>query len=284
MAKEMNTAQINGDQKLQMQAEQQQIRDRMSQIKHKILVLSGKGGVGKSTVAANLAVSLSLAGKSVGLLDIDIHGPSIPKIFNLEDKKLMTLGDAIMPVPVSANLVVMSIGFMLQDKDNAVIWRGPMKYQMIKQFLKDVEWGQLDYLIIDSPPGTGDEPLSIVQLLENADGAVIVTTPQEVALSDVRKGISFCRNLNLPVIGVLENMSGFVCPKCGEITNIFKSGGGEKMAKQMNVPFLGRIPIDPQIVRACDSGQPYVQHYSSSQAAQAFKEAMLPLLNLEEKR
>jgi ATP-binding protein involved in chromosome partitioning len=284
MAKEMNTAQINGDQKLQMQAEQQQIRDRMSQIKHKILVLSGKGGVGKSTVAANLAVSLSLAGKSVGLLDIDIHGPSIPKIFNLEDKKLMTLGEAIMPVPVSANLVVMSIGFMLQDKDNAVIWRGPMKYQMIKQFLKDVEWGQLDYLIIDSPPGTGDEPLSIVQLLENADGAVIVTTPQEVALSDVRKGISFCRNLNLPVIGVLENMSGFVCPKCGEITNIFKSGGGEKMAKQMNVPFLGRIPIDPQIVRACDSGQPYVQHYSSSQAAQAFKEAMLPLLNLEEKR
>jgi len=284
MAKEMNTAQINGDQKLQMQAEQQQIRDRMSQIKHKILVLSGKGGVGKSTVAANLAVSLSLAGKSVGLLDIDIHGPSIPKIFNLEDKKLMTLGEAIMPVPVSANLVVMSIGFMLQDKDNAVIWRGPMKYQMIKQFLKDVEWGQLDYLIIDSPPGTGDEPLSIVQLLENADGAVIVTTPQEVALSDVRKGISFCRNLNLPVIGVLENMSGFVCPKCGEITNIFKSGGGEKMAKQINVPFLGRIPIDPQIVRACDSGQPYVQHYSSSQAAQAFKEAMLPLLNLEEKR
>ena len=284
MAKEMNTAQINGDQKLQMQAEQQQIRDRMSQIKHKILVLSGKGGVGKSTVAANLAVSLSLAGKSVGLLDIDIHGPSIPKIFNLEDKKLMTLGEAIMPVPVSANLVVMSIGFMLQDKDNAVIWRGPMKYQMIKQFLKDVEWGQLDYLIIDSPPGTGDEPLSIVQLLENADGAVIVTTPQEVALSDVRKGISFCRNLNLPVIGVLENMSGFVCPKCGEITNIFKSGGGEKMAKQMSVPFLGRIPIDPQIVRACDSGQPYVQHYSSSQAAQAFKEAMLPLLKLEEKR
>jgi len=152
---------------------------------------------------------------------------------------------------------------------------------MIKQFLKDVNWGPLDFLIIDSPPGTGDEPLSIVQLLENADGAVIVTTPQEVALSDVRKGISFCRNLDLPVLGVLENMSGFVCPKCGESTDIFKSGGGEQMAMQMSVPFLGRIPIDPQIVRACDSGQPYVQHYPSTPAAQAFKKAMLPLLELD---
>jgi len=158
-----------------------------------------------------------------------------------------------------------------------------MKHNVIKQFVSDVSWGDLDYLVVDCPPGTGDEPLSIVQLLENTDGAVIVTTPQEVALSDVRKGITFCRNLNLPVIGVLENMSGFVCPKCGEVIDIFKSGGGEKMATQMNVPFLGRVPIDPQIVRACDSGQPYVQHYSSSQAARAFKKAMLPLLNLEEK-
>ena len=284
MAKEMNTAQINGDQKLQMQAEQEQIRDRIKQIKHQILVLSGKGGVGKSTVAVNLAISLTLEGKKVGLLDIDIHGPSIPKVLNLEGASLQTDGETLLPVEVSENLKVMSIGFLLPNNDNAVIWRGPRKYHMIKQFLKDVNWGQLDFLIIDSPPGTGDEPLSIVQLLENADGAVIVTTPQEVALSDVRKGISFCRNLNLPVIGVLENMSGFVCPKCGEMTDIFKSGGGEKMAKQMNVPFLGRIPIEPQIVRACDSGQPYVQHYSSSRAAQAFKEAMLPLLNLEKKR
>lgn len=281
MAKEMNTAQINEDQKLQMQAEQQQIRDRVKQIKHQILVLSGKGGVGKSTVAVNLAISLSLEGKKVGLLDIDIHGPSIPKVLNLEGASLQTDGETLLPVEVSENLKVMSIGFLLPNNDDAVIWRGPRKYHMIKQFLKDVNWGKLDFLIIDSPPGTGDEPLSIVQLLGNADGAVIVTTPQEVALSDVRKGISFCRNLNLPVIGVLENMSGFVCPKCGEITNIFKSGGGEKMAKQMNVPFLGRIPIDPQIVRACDSGQPYVQHYSSSQTAQGFKEAMLLLLELD---
>jgi Mrp family chromosome partitioning ATPase/predicted Fe-Mo cluster-binding NifX family protein len=269
------------DQKQQMEDEQNQVRHRMSQIKHKILVLSGKGGVGKSTVSANMAVSLSLAGKNVGLLDIDIHGPSIPKILNLEDKKLMTLGDALMPVPVSGNLVVMSIGFMLPDSDNPVIWRGPMKYRMIKQFLKDVEWGALDYLIIDSPPGTGDEPLSIIQLLEKSDGAVIVTTPQQVALSDVRKGVSFCRELNLPVLGVIENMSGFVCPKCGEITDIFKSGGGENMALEMNIPFLGSIPIDPQIVQACDSGEPYIQQYSQSQAARSFSAAIEPILDLD---
>ncbi len=264
-----------------MEIDQQQINARMGQIKHKILVLSGKGGVGKSTVAANLAVSLSLAGKSVGLLDIDIHGPSIPKILNLEDRKLAAVGSYLMPIPLSANLIVMSIGFMLEDKDNPVIWRGPMKYQMIKQFLKDVEWGQLDYLIIDSPPGTGDEPLSIIQFLENPDGAIIVTTPQQVALADVRKGISFCRSLSLPVIGVIENMSGFVCPKCGETTNIFKTGGGENMAKEMNVPFLGKIPIDPQIVNACDSGQPYIQQYGGSLAAKAFDKAVEPILQLD---
>ena len=278
------TIQNQQEHKQQMEIEQDQIRNRMSQIKHKILILSGKGGVGKSTVAANLALSLSLAGKSVGLLDIDIHGPSIPKILNLEDKKLVVFGDAIMPVPVSANLVVMSIGFILQDRDNPVIWRGPMKYQMIKQFLKDVEWGQLDYLIIDSPPGTGDEPLSVIQLLEKPDGAVIVTTPQQVALSDVRKGVSFCRSLNLPIIGVIENMSGFVCPKCGAKTDIFKSGGGENMALEMNIPFLGRIPIDPQIVHACDSGEPYIQQYSKSQAAQSFSKAIKPILDLDKNK
>jgi len=281
MPKKMNTVQVNEDQKRQMQAEQEQIRDRVKQIKHQILVLSGKGGVGKSTVAVNMAISLSLDGNKVGLLDIDIHGPSVPRILNLQGTALQADQEALLPVEVSKNLKVMSIGFLLPNNDDAVIWRGPRKYHMIKQFLKDVNWGQLDFLIIDSPPGTGDEPLSIVQLLENADGAVIVTTPQEVALSDVRKSITFCRNLNLPIIGVLENMSGFVCPKCGEQTDIFKSGGGEQMAMQMNVPFLGRIPIDPQIVRACDSGQPYVQHYSASRAAIAFKQAMLPLFELD---
>jgi len=254
--------------------EQKIIRGKMKRIKHKILILSGKGGVGKSTVAANMAVSLALEGKKVGLLDIDIHGPSIPGILNLEKQKLESDGETIIPVKMSENLKVMSIGFMLNNEDDALIWRGPMKNQVIKQFLKDVDWGELDFLIIDSPPGTGDEPLSIIQMLEDADGAVIVTTPQKVAISDVRKGINFCRKLDLPVIGVLENMSGFICPKCGEVTDIFKSGGGEKMAKEMNVPFLGKIPIDPQIVEACDSGKPYIKHFSETQAAKAFKQAI----------
>jgi len=281
MAKENNISQIEENKQKQMQAEQEQIRQRVKRIKHQILVLSGKGGVGKSTVAVNLAVSLALSGKSVGLLDIDIHGPSIPKILNLEGKAVQAAGDVIVPVEMVENLKVMSIGFLLRGSDDAVIWRGPMKYQMIKQFLKDVDWGDLDFLIVDSPPGTGDEPLSIVQLLEKADGAIIVTTPQEVALSDVRKCISFCRNLRLPVLGVLENMSGFVCPKCGEKTDVFKCGGGEIMAKQMHVPFLGRIPIDPQIVQACDSGRPFVYHYNQSQTAKAFENISNPILELD---
>jgi ATP-binding protein involved in chromosome partitioning len=204
----------------------------------------------------------------------------VPKILNREDRKAHATIEAMLPIEVGTNLKVMSIGFLLPSADEAVIWRGPMKYQMIKQFLKDVEWGELDYLIIDSPPGTGDEPLAIIQLLEKADGAVVVTTPQEVAISDVRKSITFCRSLDLPVLGVLENMSGFVCPKCGERTDIFKAGGGENMAIAMNVPFLGRIPIDPQIVEACDSGQPYVDTYRQSQAARAFQEAVTLLTGL----
>ena len=281
MAKKTKFANVDEHKKRQMQVEQTQIRKKLKRIKHKILVLSGKGGVGKSTVAVNLAMSLALAGKSIGLLDIDIHGPSVPKILGLEKEIIQTIGDTILPVEMIGNLKVMSIGFMLRQNDDAVIWRGPMKYQMIKQFLKDVQWGILDFLVVDSPPGTGDEPLSIVQLLEDADGAVIVTTPQEVALSDVRKCISFCSVLNLPVLGVLENMSGFICPKCGEKTDVFKSGGGEIMARKMGVPFLGRIPIDSQIVQSCDSGKPFVFHYNHSQTAKAFKEISGPILDLD---
>jgi ATP-binding protein involved in chromosome partitioning len=269
------------DYKRKMEVEQQQIRQRMNRIKHKILILSGKGGVGKSTVAVNLAVSLALAGKRTGLLDIDIHGPSIPQILNMGGKAVQAAGETILPVEMTENLKVMSIGLLLRTSTDAVIWRGPMKHQMIKQFLKDVQWGDLDFLIIDSPPGTGDEPLSIVQLLENPDGAIVVTTPQELALSDVRKGITFCRNLKLHVLGVLENMSGFVCPGCGERTDIFKSGGGEKMAEQMHVPFLGRIPIDPEIVHACDSGQPYIQGYKHSEASKAFSQAIQAFMELD---
>ncbi len=273
--------QVDQDKHKHIQAEQEQIRERLKKIKHQILVLSGKGGVGKSTVAVNLAMSLALAGKNVGLLDIDIHGPSVPKILGIEKEIVQMTGNTILPVEMTGNLKVMSIGFLLRRSDDAVIWRGPMKYQMIKQFIKDVQWGVLDFLIVDSPPGTGDEPLSIVQLLEDADGAVIVTTPQEVALSDVRKCISFCKNLKLSVLGVLENMSGFICPKCGERTDVFKSGGGENMARQMGVPFLGRIPIDPRIVQSCDSGKPFVFHYNQCQTAKAFKNISDPILELD---
>ena len=179
----------------------------------------------------------------------------------------------------------MSIGFLLPADDDPVIWRGPMKYQMIKQFIKDVQWDNLDFLIVDSPPGTGDEPLSVIQLLGKADGAIIVTTPQEVALADVRKGINFCRSLSLPILGVLENMSGFVCPRCGTRTDIFKSGGGQEMAIRMSVPFLGRIPIDPEVVQACDRGTPLVRSAGQqSETAKAFEPAVRALLDLDQKR
>lgn len=257
------------------------LSEQIAKIKHKILVISGKGGVGKSTVAANLAISLALEGKKVGLLDVDIHGPSIPKLLNLDDETVQSDGVKIIPSTIGDNLKVMSVGFLLQDKDDALIWRGPMKYSLIKQFIADVDWGNLDYLIIDCPPGTGDEPLTVAQLLENPDGAVVVTTPQDISTSDVRKSINFCRKLNMKVLGVIENMSGFVCPHCGKTTDIFKSGGGEKMASEMDVPFLGKIPLDPNIVEASDSGKPYVYHYAKSAAASAFQQAIKPLLDMD---
>jgi len=262
----------------QENADKEAMRKRMNEIKNKILVLSGKGGVGKSTVAVNLAVSLSHAGKKVGLLDIDVHGPSIPKMLRLEDKPVTGEGDTITPVEFSPQLKVMSLGLMMQGKDEAVIWRGPRKHGLIKQFLTNVAWGKLDYLGVDSPPGTGDEPLSIAQFMANEAKALIVTTPQEVALADVRKSIAFCRKLSLPVLGVVENMSGFVCPHCGEETLIFKSGGGEEMALGMEVPFLGRIPVDPGVVDACDAGQPYVHRNAQSGTAKAFERVIQEVL------
>ena len=251
--------------------ERQALAERLCQIRRKILVLSGKGGVGKSTVAANLAVALALRGRRVGLLDIDIHGPSIPKLLGLEGRTLGSSGQSLVPVTRGDNLKVVSMGFLLRDPDDAVIWRGPLKMGAIRQFLKDVEWGELDYLIVDSPPGTGDEPLSICQLIDDADGAIIVTTPQDVAISDVRKCISFCRQLKLPVLGVVENMSGFVCPHCGKTTDLFKRGGGERMAAEMAVPFLGRVPIDPQVVASGDDGRPFAYFDSQSETAKAFE-------------
>lgn len=264
-------------------AARQRLAERTAKIKHKILVLSGKGGVGKSTVAANLAMHLALNGRRVGLLDVDIHGPSIPRLFGLEGKATYMVGESMMPLEFSVNLKIMSIAFCLSDSDAALIWRGPMKIGVIRQFLADVEWGDLDYLVVDCPPGTGDEPLSAVQMLNDADGAVVVTTPQTISVDDVRRSISFCRKLNLPVLGVIENMSGFACPKCGEITDIFGAGGGEDMAKSMGVPFLGRIPIDPAVRETCDQGKPHAYYNSKTPSGLAFAAAFDPLLALPER-
>ncbi|KPL18826.1 MAG: hypothetical protein AMJ92_06175 [candidate division Zixibacteria bacterium SM23_81] len=258
--------------------EQEALNKRMGEIQHKIMVLSGKGGVGKSTVAANLAITLALDGYHMGLLDIDFHGPSIPKLLGIEDRVPRMGQGTIQPIEMSANLKVMSMGFLLSAQDLAVIWRGPLKMGAIKQFLKDVEWGKLDYLIIDSPPGTGDEPLSVAQLIPNIDGAIVVTSPQDLSVIDVRKSITFCRQVSVPVLGVIENMSGLVCPHCGREIQVFKKGGGERMAMEMNVPFLGSIPIDPQLVEASDKGVPFVSEYSKTETAKAFEGVVQTLL------
>jgi len=255
----------------------------MENIKHKILILSGKGGVGKSCIAVNLAVWLSMQNKNVGLLDIDIHGPSIPKLLNLNDKAVQADDDEIKPILYSDTLKIMSIGFLLPDESNAVIWRGPMKHKVIKQFVTDVSWGNLDYLVVDCPPGTGDEPLSIVQLLSGAGAAVIVTTPQQLAVLDVKKCITFCRQLNLPVLGVIENMAGFICPHCNHRTDIFKGDGGKQIARDFDVPLLGSIPIDPTMVSTADCGRPLIHFNGQSPTAQALNYAFKPLLKLDTK-
>ncbi|MBN1561580.1 P-loop NTPase [candidate division KSB1 bacterium] len=259
------------DQNADQAMEDLQIAKALGKIKHKILVFSGKGGVGKSTVSANLAVALALGGKRVGLLDVDFHGPSIPKLMGMAGRRPDMRDDKIVPIPFSENLQVMSLGMLVDGADDAVIWRGPMKNGAIRQLVKDVAWGELDYLIVDSPPGTGDEPLSVAQIMQDLSGAIVVTQPQQLSVDDVRRSISFCEKLNLPVIGVIENMSGFICPHCGEVVDIFKTGGGEELATQKGIPFLGKLPIDPAIVEVSDAGQPFIYHSSSSPAVKAFE-------------
>jgi len=254
----------------QQEQEELALQGRMAEIRHKLLVLSGKGGVGKSTVAANLAAALAKAGKQVGILDVDIHGPSVPKLMGVEDHTIQMVGDQILPARVNERLAVMSIGFLIPSGRDAVIWRGPMKHGAIRQFLKDVTWGKLDYLVVDSPPGTGDEPLSVAKMVGSSAGAIVVTTPQDVAIADVRRCVGFCRTLSLPVVGIVENMSGLVCPKCGERIDLFKRGGGEALALEMGVPFLGQIPIDPEVVMMGDAGIPFLREGPQSPAAAAF--------------
>mgnify|MGYP001453244323 CR=1 FL=1 len=247
-----------------------ELQERLAKIKHKILVLSGKGGVGKSTIAANVACSLALKGFRTGLLDVDFHGPSIPTLLHLEGQAVYSGLGGLAPVDYNQQLKVMSLGFLLRNQDDAVIWRGPVKMQVMKQLLEDVLWGALDYLVMDFPPGTGDEPLSMSQLIPDVDGAIIVTTPQDLSLNDVRKSINFCHQVKIPVLGVVENMSGFICPHCQEVIDVFKRGGGEAMAQKMGVSFLGRIPMTPLIVEASDAGSPFIEKQGDAEVSRIF--------------
>ncbi len=244
------------------------VKKALARIRHKYLVMSGKGGVGKTSVAVNLAMALAEKGFKVGIMDVDVHGPDVPRMLGLSGVKAGSAGDKLEPLHYSDNLSAISIEGILPDNDTAVIWRGPLKHAAITQFISEVNWGNLDYLIIDSPPGTGDEPMSVAQTVIDAK-AIVVTTPQEVALSDVRKSINFCKKLNLEIFGIIENMSGYACPHCGEAVDIFGSGGGEKTAKQFGLRFLGRIPFDPNMVKAADIGDAFQLRYKDSPVTKA---------------
>ena len=232
-----------------------EVQKNIANIKHKFIVISGKGGVGKTTVSVSLAYCLALKGYEVGLLDVDIHGPNVNKMVGLTNETITGDGIRMNPIKVLHNLKVISTASIIDDPDTPIIWRGPLKMKLIRQFLVDVNWGCLDYLIVDSPPGTGDEPLSVVQLINDLDGAIVVTTPQEVALLDARKSIQFAKQLGIPFIGLVENMSGLICPHCDKNIDLFGTGGGKRAATDMGVTFLGEIPMDPEVIKLCDKGK-----------------------------
>jgi len=250
------------------------LRDRMAKVKHKIAIVSGKGGVGKSVTTVNLAIALALHGhrNKVGILDADIHGPSVPKMLGIRGRSLKAGPAGMLPVSGPFGVKVVSMDFLLPNDDTPVIWRGPLKMSAIRKFLSDVIWGQLDFLLIDLPPGTGDEPLSVMQFLPEMDGVIIVTIPSEVSQIVVKKAVTFTRELKIPIIGIVENMSSFICPKCGSESSIFRTGGGMKIAEDLNVPFIGSIPLDPRICEASDIGKPFIVEYSDLPAAKAFIE------------
>jgi len=258
------------------------INSALGKIRHKFLVMSGKGGVGKTSTAVNLSIALANKGFKVGIMDVDLHGPDVPRMLGLNAMLEVGPNGKLTPASYSNNLKAVSVESLMPTKDEAVIWRGPIKYSAIQQFIGDVEWGELDFLVIDSPPGTGDEPLTIAQIVKDAK-AIIVTTPQEVALADVRKSISFCKRVKMAVFGLIENMSGLSCPHCGEIIDLFGSGGGEKTARQFDLNFLGRIPIDPNVVQCGDSGQCYRDANADSNVSRAFDDIAGKMAELAQK-
>ncbi len=271
--KQTNTCPTQSGQKSQEEQQQEMIQATLAKIKNKIFVLSGKGGVGKSSVSANLAASLSARGFKTGLMDVDLHGPSIARMMGITELLDISENQMLLPKKVAENLSVVSIQALMQDKDQAIIWRGPAKTGMIKQFVGSVDWGVLDFLIIDAPPGTGDEPLTVVQTIPEAK-AVVVTTPQEVALADVRKSISFCKTVKIEILGLLENMGPFKCPHCDKTIALFKSGGGEKTAKTEGINFLGSIPFDTEVVESGDNGLPIVLKDKNNTFSLAFEDVV----------
>jgi len=251
------------------------LRARMDRVKHKVAVMSGKGGVGKSLVAVNLAAALASEGKRVGVLDADIHGPTVPKMLGMKGARLEAGEEGIIAPASPSGIKVASMDFLLPMQDSPVIWRGPLKMSAIRQLLSEVEWGDLDYLLIDLPPGTGDEALTVLQLLQDIDGVVIVTMPNEVSGQVVEKSVSFARQLKAPIIGLVENMSYLLCPHCGDRIDLFGKGIAEKVASSMGVPFLGAIPLDPRVAKDSDTGKPFVMENPDSPAAKAFKEIVV---------
>lgn len=261
------------ERKKQMEEESRLIGVRMGKIKHKLAILSGKGGVGKSTFTANLGTAFAKSGLKVGILDADIHGPSIPKILGIRGQRLVTgpiEGMGIFPAEGPLGIKVISMDFLLPKDETPVIWRGPMKMSVIKQFLADVVWGDMDLLLVDLPPGTGDEALSVMQLIKKIDGVLMITAPSQISELVVKRAIGFTRELKAPLIGIIENMSGFVCPKCGSKFDIMGNGGGEEISQQLGIPFLGKIPIDQSICRDSDDGVPFIAKHPETPAAKAF--------------
>lgn len=252
----------------------------LKKIKHKFVVMSGKGGVGKTSTSVNLAIALADKGFDVGIMDVDLHGPDVPRMLGLTGMPDVNSKRKLSPMRFSEKLSAISMESFLPQRDDAVIWRGPLKFSAIRQFIADVDWGDLDFLIIDSPPGTGDEPLTVAQQIPESR-AVIVTTPQEVALADVRKSINFCRTVKLEIFGLVENMSGLHCPHCGEMIDLFGAGGGERTARDMNIPFLGRIPMDPRMVACGDSGVSYQRSYPDSSVTKAFSAIADRMVNVK---
>ena len=268
------------------QETQKRVRENLGKVKHKIAVISGKGGVGKSTFTVNLAIAFAAKGhmNSVGILDADFHGPSVPKMLGVRGQMIQSDDGGILPVTGPLGIRIVSTEFILPDENTPVIWRGPLKMNAIKDFLSEIAWGELDFLLIDLPPGTGDEPLSIAQLLPDLDGVVVLTIPSQVSQLVVKKAVNFARRLNLPVIGIVENMSGFICPNCGAKVDIFQTGGGKKIAEELNIPFLGNIPIDQRICEDADNGKPFILEHKDSPATKAFMEIVDKIENYLETR